>query len=348
MSWLYVPASEASNSDSNLPSQPLAQSVTWRGKPIRSLSHSPVFAMVFLTMHQSGLTSKPSTASRGVALWIASLAAIPVSPSPTRAVEKGRTIPDTSGPISGESSLKSNHDSVSLKTWLDTFHLVLNQYGETFAIWVTRLKLDSLRRLKLALHISGSGSSSWRTPTDDSRRGGAANPLDRILQGHTVNLQDQASYWPTPNVPNGGRTMTPEDISNKGATAKGKRQVGLENVARQWPTPRTSDQNGPGQHGEGGPDLRTEADMWGTPTARDHKDGFNPSIKEPTNYRLGLQAPRTPMPGQKFYASKRALNPRFVEWLMGFPIGWTDLQPLATLSFQQWRQQHGDNLERRQ
>jgi len=32
---------------------------------------------------------------------------------------------------------------------------------------------------------------------------------------------------------------------------------------------------------------------------------------------------------------------------MGFPIGWTDLQPLETQSFQQWQQQHGDNLERR-
>ena len=197
---------------------------------------------------------------------------------------------------------------------MDTFGLVLNQYGETFAIWVTRLKLDSLRRLKLGRHINGSGSSSW----------------------------------PTPNVPNGGRRMTPEDIANKGATAKGKRQVGLENVARQWPTPRTSDQYGPGQHGEGGPDLRTKADMWATPTSRDHKDGASPSEKVATNSLLGRQAPRTPMPGQQSSNESLTLNPRFVEWLMGFPIGWTDLQPLAMPSYLRWLQQHGDNLERRQ
>lgn len=35
------------------------------------------------------------------------------------------------------------------------------------------------------------------------------------------------------------------------------------------------------------------------------------------------------------------LNPNWVEWLMGWPIGWTDLEPLATDRFRQWRQSHG-------
>lgn len=33
------------------------------------------------------------------------------------------------------------------------------------------------------------------------------------------------------------------------------------------------------------------------------------------------------------------LNPYWVEWLMGWPIGWTDLRPLATDKFRSWRQQ---------
>ena len=197
-------------------------------------------------MRRFGAMSKPSTASRGVEKWIASLEATRASPFPTQAVEKGQTIPDTSGPISGESSLKSNHDSASLKTWQDIFHLDLDQYGETFADWVTRLKRDSLRRQKLALRISDNGSS-----------------------------------------------------------------------------------------------------FWATPTSRDHKDGASPSEKVATNSLLGRQAPRTPMPGQQSSNESLTLNPRFVEWLMGFPIGWTDLQPLETASYQQWQQQHGDNLERR-
>ena len=30
------------------------------------------------------------------------------------------------------------------------------------------------------------------------------------------------------------------------------------------------------------------------------------------------------------------LNPLFVEWLMGLPIGWSDLKPLEMGSFQAW------------
>lgn len=36
------------------------------------------------------------------------------------------------------------------------------------------------------------------------------------------------------------------------------------------------------------------------------------------------------------------LNPEWVDWLVGWPIGWTALQPLETHKFQEWLQQHGD------
>lgn len=36
-----------------------------------------------------------------------------------------------------------------------------------------------------------------------------------------------------------------------------------------------------------------------------------------------------------------SLNPMWVEWLMGWPIGWTDLSPLEMDRFQQWLHSHG-------
>jgi hypothetical protein len=39
------------------------------------------------------------------------------------------------------------------------------------------------------------------------------------------------------------------------------------------------------------------------------------------------------------------LNPNWVEWLMGWPIGWTDLKPLEMDKFQSWLQQHGEYLK---
>jgi len=35
------------------------------------------------------------------------------------------------------------------------------------------------------------------------------------------------------------------------------------------------------------------------------------------------------------------LNPQWVEWLMGWPIGWACLKPLAMDKFREWQQQHG-------
>jgi hypothetical protein len=37
--------------------------------------------------------------------------------------------------------------------------------------------------------------------------------------------------------------------------------------------------------------------------------------------------------GQKSLQKRRTLNPRFVEWLMGWPTGWTAFEPLETASY---------------
>ncbi len=68
--------------------------------------------------------------------------------------------------------------------------------------------------------------------------------------------------------------------------------------------------------------------MWPTPTAHNAKEGAYPSeynLKTPT---LAAQA-------------GGALNPTWVEWLMGWPLKWTACDASATDKYQQWRQQHG-------
>lgn len=93
-----------------------------------------------------------------------------------------------------------------------------------------------------------------------------------------------------------------------------------------WPTPTVNgNDNYKGASPSPDDGLATKAKMWSTPTARDWKDGFDPSLKVPTSKcRLGLQAPRTPPVGSNTSNEPRALNPRFVERLMGWPDGWTD------------------------
>jgi len=40
-------------------------------------------------------------------------------------------------------------------------------------------------------------------------------------------------------------------------------------------------------------------------------------------------------------------RPEYVEWMMGFPIGWTELKGLETGRFQEWLQQHSPSLPSR-
>ena len=72
--------------------------------------------------------------------------------------------------------------------------------------------------------------------------------------------------------------------------------------------------------------------MLPTPCSRDHKDS-RPNVnwaKVKAKHKLAGFA-------------GGALNPTWVGWLMGFPLGWTDSAPLETESFQQWLLAHGQS-----
>jgi hypothetical protein len=83
------------------------------------------------------------------------------------------------------------------------------------------------------------------------------------------------------------------------------------------------------------PALRTsesESGSWPTPTVQDSKNNGAQSQMErntkPLNAEVG-----------------GPLNPTWVEWLMGWPLGWTDCDASATDKFQQWLHAHGEFLE---
>lgn len=55
-------------------------------------------------------------------------------------------------------------------------------------------------------------------------------------------------------------------------------------------------------------------------------------------FELGRQHSR---PVRLKLANTGHLNPEWLEWFMGWPMGWTGLEPLETDKFQEWWQQHG-------
>lgn len=78
---------------------------------------------------------------------------------------------------------------------------------------------------------------------------------------------------------------------------------------------------------------------WPTATATAYK-GWSPNhSRAMTDDRLDYSAERESFqPGQQ--TPPMRLNPEWVEWLMGWPIGHTGLKPLATGRYQEWLQQH--------
>ena len=76
---------------------------------------------------------------------------------------------------------------------------------------------------------------------------------------------------------------------------------------------------------------------WPTPRARDYKDGETIPPSRKLNPELATLGQRVIIDG----ATGGTLNPMWVEWLMGWPLGWTDLKPLETDKFQKWLEQHG-------
>lgn len=89
--------------------------------------------------------------------------------------------------------------------------------------------------------------------------------------------------------------------------------------------------------------LNDQIAKFPTPTSRDWKDS-GPTQGNRKTPGLGTIVSRFPTPCTNGMCggtgSGGQLNPTWVEWLMGWPLEWTDLKPLATGKFLQWRQLH--------
>lgn len=81
---------------------------------------------------------------------------------------------------------------------------------------------------------------------------------------------------------------------------------------------------------------QVKARMWGTPRASGGMKDKLRAISSDHDCRSRLEDQVAQMEG-----AGGSLNPTWVEWLMGWPLGWTDLRPLATDKFHEWRRKHG-------
>ena len=88
----------------------------------------------------------------------------------------------------------------------------------------------------------------------------------------------------------------------------------------------------------------TGSGSWPTPKASDSQMGMTANCSDrPPEKSTHLQAQVAL--AENWKPGGGQLNPTWVEWLMAWPLGWTDLEPLAMDKFQQWSNWHGKPYE---
>lgn len=142
------------------------------------------------------------------------------------------------------------------------------------------------------------------------------------LEHHTSEKECSLSQrWSTPCT---GDIFTKKAALRPSRIATGRKTDYLARQVLMWPTPTKSDGGGgPGCSGrDGGENLRTAVQSFPTPRANDWKGGL------PANTKSKRAECDFYLPDKvnKLEGGSGQLNPAWVEWLMGFPLGWTDLE----------------------
>ena len=243
--------------------------------------------------------------------------------SPSQVEKKVKKIRDTSGQSILDLSKSSDQLGLLEKMLVDTLNSVSTPYSRTW-----RVKVTPSGRLVFQLRASGrttkeKESGSWHTPTVmDHLPTRTEEALKKQYMNHRKGrtehstLRDQVTFpkpdqmWRTPDNMAGG--------SNLPGIQKALDEGHLKRPSGQPIQIRLQDQ------------VREER-LWPTPAAHEGRLGYQRrdtgkkgTQKSLTTKVIDKEGGREKTTGQ--------LNPTWVEWLMGYPIGWTDLNVSETAS----------------
>lgn len=139
-----------------------------------------------------------------------------------------------------------------------------------------------------------------------------------------------AQLWATPNTMDYMPQRSPEALKRQAETTrKGRtrpanlREQVCEETVKLWPTPRANDAEKRGNISQDPRNGLPGAVLWTTPKATDYK-GSGPRGSKAAEHDLA----RGNLKGVVMYRDHGdvgQLNPDWVEWLMAFPPGWTDI-----------------------
>lgn len=303
--------------------------------PKRSSSHGKTTAPFRLS--RFGMTFEPLTDADCAELLTLWLEDFPAKTSAQPAMETGLTASEVDSGSKWRGSFARFDPSES--KWKTAQCSLLGdseEFLETWPRWGSMSNGECFLRPIPALPICENASGFWQTPVADDaveRTKGKWNSRGE------PKLSAEVKLWPTPTASladKGGR-ITPRK-GREGGTL-------IEAVSsRMFPTPCAIDagsgriNKSPSNGAAERPTLAMMArkNLWPTPCASASK-GSSPAAltrksgKDRSNDRID-HAVMASDGGQ--------LNPEWVEWLMGWPIGHTALKPLETDRYREWLRQH--------
>jgi DNA (cytosine-5)-methyltransferase 1 len=337
------------------------QSAPLSGSPTQQAYCAPDKMTKFSRLSRFGMTFKPLTADRGEELLTLYLAAFHAKTSAPQERAQESTEPDPECGVTWRELLARYDQNTS--SWRTPQCSLLGdsiEFSGTWPRWGSMQDGVSYQQQPLVRHTKETGSGLWRTPSAQEPgvsaerlvpiEGGTPGGMNRHFDKHTgrmaqIGLEQQiklrAMTWPTPRS---------NDAEKRGNFDEMNPRNGLPGAVKKWPTPAARDGNPTNtletlMEGRFVDQLANrvkmvENNLWTTPCSRDwkgktitknHPEGFNKSLAN--DVIKSTTTPDSPASGQ--------LNPTWVEWLMAWPLGWTDLKPLETDKFRSWQQQHG-------
>ena len=271
-----------------------------------------------MAVQAAAMQPPPQDSDPELTLFAADSLASP-SASPGRASR--RRIAGGSGQRSQASFATYDPGSSSWRTSRVSLDGEWETYSETWPNSGMTRSGTAYRRPSSVPPIYATGSGSWHTPQASDawvpttisentlRRGDPDGPV-RTTSGSLAKQVANPEYWPTPQA-HDARPGHAERVNRHGTTHGGR---DLTDWVAMWPTPTVGDSRNsrnatanrsPGSsHHHSGTTLSDAIRMLPTPTA---------------NRWDGLQSH-----GVNVVTGQ--LNPTWVEWLMGYPAGWTDCE----------------------
>ena len=374
MSWLFSQALVAAYSADTCSDGAL--SVQSNGNPIPQAYCASDKMTAFSRLSRFGMTFAPLTESRGADLLTWYLAAFPArtSAQPEK-VPASKASAVACGNKWQESSMRYDLATSSWKTHRCLWDEDLPWSSVILPKWGMTRNGQLYQHQTLERPISGT-ESGFMLPTpvaSDGTSGAIIGKNDTFYTTSTgmprkvnqngkdgsVGLGRLVQMWPTPKA---------NDAEKRGNFDLTNPRNGLPAaVKKKFPTPSATDGMRGGTMTENmtGQSLTQMVNSmkFATPQARDFRSGQESRWDNPNRTRnLNDQIAKFPTasandwkgsskegqrrgqltdPAMGVIEAGGQLNPTWVEWLMGWPLGWTDLKPLAMDRYQQWLQQHG-------